>query len=131
MAKIRDPMPKKLLVLVVWLVLGLVMTVVQGALGGGVLSWVSVLVSALLIVGVLVGSEGARLWLMFGAIAGLLMGGVGAFGLLAAGKGMGIARGLGLIVLSVAPSAYMLWCLRQQDVQQWMFYRSLGSEADE
>ncbi|NMC70655.1 MAG: hypothetical protein GYA57_11395 [Myxococcales bacterium] len=131
MAKIRDPMPKKLLVLVVWLVLGLVMTVVQGALGGGVLSWVSVLVSALLIVGVLVGSEGARLWLMFGAIAGLLMGGVGAFGLLVAGKGMGIARGLGLIVLSVAPSAYMLWCLRQQDVQQWMFYRSLGSEADE
>jgi hypothetical protein len=126
-----DAMPKKLLVLVVWLALGTLMQIVQAARGGDATAWVSPVVSILLIIGVLKGSEGARLWLMFGAIVGLVVGGLGAVLLMALGKGLGIILGIAIIALAAAPAAYMLWCLRQEDVQKWMFYRSLGKGAEE
>jgi hypothetical protein len=124
-------LPKKLLVLVVWMTIGAIATVVQTLLGGMSSGWFSVAVSALLILGVLKGSEGVRMWLMFGAVVGIVVGGLGVVVLLLAGKGVAVLAGLVLLALSVAPSAYMLWCLRQNDVQEWMLRRSLNLGDDE
>jgi hypothetical protein len=90
-----------------------------------------VVVAALLLYGFLRGSEGVRVLLLIGAFIGLL-GGVfttlAAFAVISTGM-LGILA-LALGVWAIAANAYLLFALRNIDVEQWMLRRSLGMDTD-
>lgn len=88
---------------------------------------VRAVIPALLLYGFLRGSEGVRVLLLIGATLGLLFGGfalLSAAALLASG-GYGVLL-LGTVVWAVIANGYMLYALRDIDVQHWMMRRSLG-----
>ncbi|MDX9724473.1 MAG: hypothetical protein RBU37_27245 [Myxococcota bacterium] len=118
-------MPKKFMVLLGWMILGIVVSVVLAVQAEDASSWVSVAISGLLLLGLVAGSEGVRTWLMFGAGFSVLVGVLGAVLLLSSGRDEAILPAILVLALRVAPSAYMLWCLSRMDVQDWMLRRSL------
>jgi hypothetical protein len=119
-------MPTKLKVLVALMALSIVLDVVNE-------SWVMAVLHALLLLGVIRGNEGVRTLLMLLATIGLLAGGfvlvVAVIALTAGGAlGTAVAALFGGAV-GLGQAAYMLWCLRQADVQTWMFHRSLNLDV--
>jgi hypothetical protein len=125
----RTGMPPLLLALVIWLALAtllnvaLVATAARTGLGDVAARVVAPL---LLILGVLLGHESVRLFLI--AVAVLQVG----LGLLLAvlgftnGLGLGTTLGVVGLLLGALPAAFMIWCLQREDTQQWMLRRSLG-----
>ena len=90
-------------------------------------------VAALLLVGFLKGSEGARTLLLIGAGINIIF---GAFGLVAALPAMSASGSAGMILAasggySLVVGLYMMWALRNQEVMQWMLNRSLGGMLDD
>ena len=84
-------------------------------------------IPALLLYGFLRGSEGVRVLLLIGAFIGLIAGGfatLAAVAMLSAGALAFVA--LGIAAWGVLANAYMLFALRNADVEQWMLQRSLG-----
>jgi hypothetical protein len=119
-------MPAKLRVLVIVMGVGILLNIAQGLAGSG-MGWVSGVVGAALIVGVLRGSEGVRTLLIGLAALGLVFGAIGlALGVavMALGALVGVLL-VGGSAVSVGQNAFMIWCLRRPDVQQWMFNKSL------
>jgi hypothetical protein len=114
-------MPDKLKVLVALLVLSTVLAAVGQR-------WISLAVNLLLLVGVLKGSEGARTALMLLAVLGMFG---AAFFAVVGGIALGAGGGTAAIIAFVAAlfaagvNGFMLWCLRQGDVQHWMFHKSM------
>ncbi len=94
--------------------------------------WVSALINTLLLIGVLRGNEGVRWLIQVFAFIGLC------YGIFVVAMGIGtvaLAGFLGIIVLgtgafSVAHNAFLIWCLRQQDVQSWMYHKSFGHKLE-
>ena len=120
-------MPTKLKVLLALLAISILANLAAG-LAGSVAGWVSVLVNGILFVGVLKGKEGARNILMGLAVLGFFG---AAFALLVGFLSLAAEPTLGIVAISVGgfsafQNGYCLWCLRQWDVQRWMFNRSLG-----
>lgn len=112
--------------LVVNFLLGLV-PFVWGISGSDV---VGAVVRAFLIGGFLLGSEGVRMILMWGAFVSIALGG---FTVLVALPLLGSAGAMGMLVFatgaySIVVGAYMLWALRSEEVQRWMLARSLGDD---
>src|SRR5580704_3862283 len=120
------PMPTKLKVLLGVMAFGVLLNLAHGLMGSGT-SWASAALGALLAFGVLRGSEGVRTLLIGLAALGLLFGGLGFLGGLALAA-TGTLAGITILMASlinVGQNGYMIWCLRQQDVQHWMFNKSL------
>jgi hypothetical protein len=115
-------MPTKLKILVGLLGLSIALALVS-------MSWVTAVVNALLLLGVLKGNEGVRtLLIMLGALG--LCGNAIVFIVAALGLANGYAV-LALIavaagLLGTAQCGYFIWCLQQRDVQRWMFKRTMG-----
>jgi hypothetical protein len=131
-------MPTKLKALLTLIVLAMAASLV-GGLRGNWVSWLSFALDGLLVLGIARGKEGARTFLMLLAGVGLLTGLFGAvlvtIVLTAAGPLEGDATPVivGMVVGSVialSQNGFALWCLSRQDVQQWMFQRSLGAMGD-
>jgi len=119
-------MPGELKVVLGLMAFSILINVVQGAAGNG-MSWVSAALNTLLAVGVLRGNEGVRTLLIGLAALGLLFGALGLLGgvaLAATGSLAGIVVLLAS-ALGVGQNGFMIWCLRQPHVQQWMFNKSL------
>ncbi|NUP06887.1 MAG: hypothetical protein HOW73_12615 [Polyangiaceae bacterium] len=114
-------MPGKLKVL-----LGIIgVAVVLSALGS---DWARAIIYGLVMFGVWRGNETVRKLLIVVGWLGLIFNGIAAAMALVASVAL---SGLALIALvnfvwGCAYCAYMIWCLGQQDVQHWMFNRSLN-----
>jgi hypothetical protein len=116
-------MPTKLKVLVGLLGLSILLAGVSS-------SWVSLVLNILLLIGVLRGSEGVRGLLIGLAVLGLAGNAfvfVIAAAALAQGSGLVGAVALGAGIIGTAQCVYFIWCLRQRDVQSWMFRRKMGN----
>jgi hypothetical protein len=123
-------MPGKLRALLVVMGLAVLWNVGVGLMGGGT-AWVSAVIGVLLAVGVLRGNEGVRTLLIGLAALGLLFGAIGillGLAIAATGSLAGIAV-LGGSVIGAGQNAFTIWCLRQTDVQHWMFNKSLKDVA--
>ncbi|MCA9708239.1 MAG: hypothetical protein KDK70_20470 [Myxococcales bacterium] len=102
----------------------------EGANGQAIASLV---IRALLLLGFLKGSEGVRTLLLIGAFLSVILGG---FGLMLALPLMGKAGSAGVLLVGMATystvvGVYMLWALRNAEVQHWMLNRSLGGQLDD
>jgi len=92
-------------------------------------SWISAVLNVLILIGVLRGSEGVRTILIGLGILGLFG---NAFVFVVAAMAIatgGVLQGLVAVLaglLGTAQCAFFIWCLRQRDVQFWMFHRSMG-----
>jgi hypothetical protein len=125
-------MPTKLKALLVLLAVSILMNVATG-LSGSLSGWLGALINVILFLGVVRGKEGARNLLMMLAGIGLMFSIfavlVGILALASAPNPLG-----GIVVLFAAAFAlgqngFCLWCLRQPDVQHWMYQKSLGAMA--
>jgi len=90
-------------------------------------------IRVLLLLGFLKGSEGVRTLLLIGAGLSVI---IGAVGLLLAIPTMSVSGALGMVVVvtsaySVVVGIYMWWALKNAEVQQWMFKRSVGGSLDD
>ncbi|HTQ45162.1 MAG TPA: hypothetical protein VMI75_20520 [Polyangiaceae bacterium] len=128
-------MPNKLKVLIGLIGIGMLGSLASG-LQGSTSGWLSFLLDAALLAGVLKGKEGARNFLMLLAVLGLLGGVFGVVLTLIAVLAGGVHGGSelllvfaigGVSVLVLAQNAFALWCLSRRDVQNWMFQKSLGA----
>ena len=95
--------------------------------------YISLGVAALLFIGFLKGSEGARTLLLIGAGINIIF---GAFGIIAGLPAMSVSGSAGMILVasggySLVIGLYMMWALRNQEVMQWMLNRSLGGALDD
>ena len=115
-------MPTKLKVLTALMVLSVGLDLVTE-------KWVVAVLHGLLLLGVIKGNEGVRSLLMLLAMLGLISGVVVlAMGAVAFGTGYKAMFIFASGLLGMAQAGFMLWCLRQEDVQRWMFHRSLDLE---
>jgi len=97
------------------------------ATGGGWTSLFFAAVKVALIIGVLKGSEGVRIIVMGLAALSMIYGIVLVIAALSMGLGMRVPV---FGILSIAWPAYMIWCLRCRDVQEWMFSRTTAGQMD-
>ncbi len=127
-------MPLHAKILTALLTLSLLLGLSEFALGGmesG--SVLGVVIRALLLVGFLKGNEGVRTLLLIGAGINVIFGGFGLVGALAV---MAADSGLGMMVaassgFTVAVGLYMLYALKNSEVQHWMLNRALDGALDE
>lgn len=105
------------------------MSVVRFFSGDG-LAWLGGIFNCLMIYGAVRGREGMRTILIGLSVVSLVFGGLGLlFSLGVALSSFRLAYFLAVFVggLGVLQSVYFIWCLKQSDVQSWMFKRSLGN----
>lgn len=128
-------MPTKLKVLIGLGAVGMLGSLASG-LQGSSMGWLSFVLDAVLLGGVIRGKEGARNLLMLLAVLGLLGGIFGVvlavIAVLAGGAQGGGAGAVlfGIVAVSVVvlgQNGFALWCLSRRDVQHWMFQKSLGA----
>jgi hypothetical protein len=127
-------MPIHAKILTALLSLNLLLSVVPIVLGGGGgMGYVVPIVQVLLLGGFLMGNEGVRALLMFGAGINLILGiavtliGLGGLSLDPATGALAVGQG----ALQSVLGAYMLFALRNDAVQHWMLNRSLGGSLDD
>jgi hypothetical protein len=121
-------MPNKLKVLVGLQVVGIAADVWQS-------NWIALAIHGLLLLGILSGHEAVRTLLVFFAWIGAAINGVmlvftdlGVPVMLLPGGG-GLFAAIGAVVsqtIAFAIPAFVLWCLKQEDVQNWMMRRSIN-----
>lgn len=135
MAETKTAMPAKLKVLLGLLAVAISFNLLGAVLAGSVSSMISLGVNMLLLVGVLRGKEGARNILIGLAILGLAFGGffliIGVIAL-STGRPQDIVEGTVVVLSSgfvLFQCGFFIWCLRQRDVQHWMFQKSMGDVA--
>ncbi len=112
------------------LLLGISEFVLGGAESGSIFA---VVIRALVLVGFLKGNEGIRTLLLIGAGLNVLLGG---FGVVAALAVLAADAGLGMVLIAssgftVAVGLYMLYALKNAEVQHWMLNRALDGALDE
>ncbi|MFO0614358.1 MAG: hypothetical protein U0414_17355 [Polyangiaceae bacterium] len=126
------PMPTKFKILVGMYVLSLLTTGVELYLDPGWLKGFALALTALILVSLLRGNEAMRKFVMFTAFIGLCISGVAmVLGLLVSLASPLAILGVLLSAYGVCRSAFVLWCLRQQDVQFWMYNKSMRGALDE
>jgi uncharacterized membrane protein YadS len=118
-------MPSKLKVLIGLLAVSIVLAVVSQ-------SWFVVGLNALLLIGVLKGNEGVRTLLIGLGFLGIC--GNAAIMILAAMVGTAGNDLIALVVMAtgvfgIFQSGFFIWCLRQADVQSWMFRKTMGMDV--
>jgi hypothetical protein len=119
MAKVR--MPAKLIVCVVWMVIGAVLNLA----GGGLLT---AGIEIALIVGVLVGNDGVRTFLKWASLfqAGYVVMILGFFihetAIIATRTGIYIIAIA--VVFGVLAPLFLFWALGKDDVREWMFRKN-------
>jgi hypothetical protein len=122
-------MPFHAKVLTAMLVVNALLAVIPLAQSQDTMTIIRAVIPALLLYGFLRGSEGVRVLLLIGAFAGVVIGGfatINGIALLSAGA-LGFLAFV-LAVWSVLANGYMLYALRNADVEQWMLRRSLGMD---
>jgi hypothetical protein len=104
---------------------------ILAGLAGSTLGWVGAACSGLLMLGLWKGKEGIRNVLILFAVVNLPVSvPVFLIGLAHLGEAPVLAGALALGgLLAITQNGYCIWCLRQRDVQRWMFRRSMGSAA--
>lgn len=131
-------MPNKLRVLIGLIAVGMLGSLWNG-IGGSTAGWLSLVLNAFLLLGLVKGKEGARTFLMLLAGIGVLVGvfGVVIFAIAASvahssrSDLMALAAIGATSLLVLAQNAFALWCLSRRDVQQWMFRKSLGAMGED
>lgn len=126
-------MPGKLVAVLILLSLNVInnlYTASQGAGGGA--NYVGVAFNVLLIAGLVMGREWARVLAKVVAILSLVLGGLALLALLAVSGAMALPTSLMVaayigVGLSLFLGGFMLWCMNQQDVQAWLSARSLDA----
>jgi hypothetical protein len=108
------PMPGKLLIVVVLMSIGVMLNLFTGAI-------LSAVIGGALVLGVLVGNDGVRKFLIGLAGVNILWSLIVLLG--ASGK----IEGSVLViagVFAIAIPAFMIWTLTQEDVREWMFRKN-------
>lgn len=126
------PMPRKLVAVIILLSLNVInnlYTVSQGAGSGGV--YVGVAFNVLLIAGLIMGREWARVLAKVVAVLSLVLGGLALLALMAVSGAIAMVPELMIaayigVGLSLFIGGFVLWCMNQQDVLEWLSSRSLG-----
>ena len=115
-------MPLKLKILLALIAMNSVLAIVTQ-------SWVTLTINVLLAIGIVRGSEGVRTLLIILALLGLAGNALMLFVALQAVAAVGLdAFGVTIITttaIGTAINGYFFWCLRQWDVQSWMFHRKM------
>ncbi len=125
-------MPKKLAMVCVVLAVSLAVDVAI-ILAGNPFVIADLVIGALLLWGLVKGSDGARTFVTFIAWTNLVMG--AAFPLFALTQGRHMpapavtAALLIVAAVRVAANAFTIWSLRQSDVRDWMFRRAFHLDA--
>lgn len=124
-------MPGKLVVVLILLSLNVITHLTTLSLGGGTGgTYVGIAFNVMLIAGLVMGREWARMLAKIVAVLSLVLGGIALLALLSLGgaafavPGLGIAAYVG-VALSLGVGGYILWCMNQQDVLDWLMARSL------
>jgi hypothetical protein len=130
-------MPRKLLILVILMVIGLLLDGLQLFLSDFATRQIIVTsVHVAILIGLLRGNEALRGvlivlgWLGIGATAlmGVRLLSSGLDRLFDVAPGLA-ALAIGSLVFAAGFCGYMIWCLGQRDVQRWMYARSMGGAA--
>jgi hypothetical protein len=119
-------MPTKLKILVALLALSVALSLVAR-------SWIGAGVQLLYLIGLLKGREGIRSWLIVLAYAGIFayLTALALAALVVIGGGLSTGALpvtlvlLPLGALGVGQCVFCIWCLKQPDVQKWMFDKSI------
>jgi hypothetical protein len=125
-------MPAKLIVVLVLLSLSLALSLynVTGDDGGGAANYIRIGLNLGLLIGLLRGQEWARMLAKITAVLSLIGGGLLLMQLLALGSAAFIIPTLGYVayagvVLMIVYGVFLLWCMNQQDVVEWLGSRQL------
>jgi hypothetical protein len=124
-------MPGKLVVVLILLSLNVITHLTTLSLGGGTGgTYVGIAFNVMLIAGLVMGREWARMLAKIVAVLSLVLGGVALLALLSLGGAAFVVPGLAVaayvgVGLSLGVGGYILWCMNQQDVLDWLMARSL------
>jgi hypothetical protein len=127
---LAPPMPVKLIVALVLLALATVMQVMHITDGNYTIpNYFNLALKLFLVVGLVRGSEGARTLALVVGVLNVLVGVLGLFqvGALIAYLPLKLQLQLGV---PLAFGAYMLWCMRQEDVKTWLYQRAFGKVGE-
>jgi hypothetical protein len=125
------PMPTKFKILVGMYVFSLVTTGIELYLDPGWFKGLTLALTAFILVSLLRGNEAMRQFVMFFAFIGLCISAVAmVLGLLVSLASPLAILGVLLSGYGVVRSGYVLWCLKQQDVQFWMYNKSMRTKLD-
>lgn len=124
-------MPVKLLAALILLALNLLvdLSTIADGVAVSTATYVRVALGLFLIAGLIRGSEAARTLALFVAVINLL---AGALLLFQYGSSLSIAAalfGIKIYFMIAAPfvfGAYLLWCMKQEDVKTWLYKRAYG-----
>jgi hypothetical protein len=124
-------MPAKLIVVFILLSLSLALDLYNlTATDGGAANYVRIGLNIGLLVGLLRGQEWARMLAKITAVLSLIGGGLLLVQLLALGAAAFILPTLGYfayatVALTLVYGVFLLWCMNQQDVVDWLMSRTL------
>ncbi len=125
-------MPRKLLFVLLLLCLNLAFSMynLAGELSG-TSDYVRIAFNLALLIGLLRGQEWARMLAKITAVLSLLGGGILLLQVIALGSMAFVIPQLGallyaLTILSLVYGAFLLWCMNQQDVIDWLMAKSYG-----
>jgi hypothetical protein len=126
----NPPMPIKLLVVLILLCLNLATNLYEVSGEGGAIQYVRIAFNIVLLVGLLSGQEWARGLAKVTAVLTLIAGGILLVQLLALGSLAFIiptlgAIAYGVVTLALVYGAFLLWCMNQPDVQDWLMARAM------
>lgn len=119
-------MPLKFKVLIGMYALSIMTTAVELYLTPGFLKGCTLLVTVFILVSLIRGNEAMRQFVMVFAVIGLAISGVAlVLSCLASLASLTAIVSMALSAYGVVRSGFVLWCLRQQDVQFWMYEKSM------
>lgn len=124
-----NPMPTKFKVLLGMYLFSIVTSGIELYLDPGVLKGIGVGLTLFILVSLWRGNEAMRQFVMFFAFLGLCVSGVALILLGVASFAAPYAiLAAALSAYSFVRSGFVLWCLRQQDVQRWMYNKSMKQD---
>lgn len=125
-------MPTKFKFLVALYALSTLVAGVEFYLERGVVKGIALAITVFILISLVRGNEAMRQLIMFFAAIGLVISGVALImsGVATLVSPLGILAAA-LSLYGVLRNAFVVWCLRQQDVQRWMFERSMGGALTE
>lgn len=125
------PMPGKLVAVLILLSLNVINNLYGASQGGATTAtYVGIGFNVMLIAGLIMGREWARVLAKVVGVLSLIIGGLALMALLAAGPAMFLIPSLAVVAyvgvgLSLFIGGFVLWCMNQQDVIDWLMSRSL------
>lgn len=126
---VGNPMPTKFKVLLGMYVFSLVTAGIELYLDPGVLKGIALGLTLFILVSLWRGNEAMRQFVMIFAFIGLCVSGVALILLTLASFAAPYAiLAAALSAYGVIRSGFVLWCLRQQDVQFWMYNKSMKQD---